>query len=280
MVISELLKAAAKRLTENGKDNARFEATHLLGFVLGMPPNRLVLSSDKDVSKADEQRFLTLIERRIENVPFQYLLGSQEFMGLKFCVSEDVLIPRQDTEVLVEFVLEKYKNCAVSILDIGTGSGCIPISLAHFCKDFDCLGIDISENALALAKKNAEYLNVSVRVVFEKCDILRDVPNRKFDVIVSNPPYIRSDIIPTLQAEVRDFEPILALDGGADGLKFYRRICAIAPKILKKGGLLAFEIGFDQADEVSAIMEDAFENITVTKDLSGNNRIVSGMFNK
>ncbi|MBR4173242.1 MAG: peptide chain release factor N(5)-glutamine methyltransferase, partial [Clostridia bacterium] len=174
------------------------------------------------------------------------------------------------------FILDRFKDVPLSILDIGTGTGCIPISLAHFRKSFSAKGIDISDNALKLAKKNAENLAVSDRVSFENCDILTEIPNGNFDIIVSNPPYIKSGIIPTLQTEVRNFEPILALDGGGDGLKFYRRICNLAPKILKKGGLLAFEIGFDQADEVKELMSATFENIEVTKDLAKCDRVVSG----
>lgn len=276
MVISELLPRVTKSLSEGGIENSRFEAGYLIGYVLNMPQAELILNADISVSADDEEKISALVKRRISGEPFQYILGTQEFMGLEFAVTGDVLIPRQDTETLVEFILENTDDRPLSVLDIGTGTGCIPISLAHFKTRFNCLGIDINENAIALAQKNSETFNVSDRVKFEICDILKDFPKRKFDVVVSNPPYIKSSVLPLLQAEVRDFEPHQALDGGTDGLKFYRRICDIASDILKIGGLLAFEIGFDQADEVVALMKKSFENIKVTKDLSQNNRVVSG----
>lgn len=276
MVISELLSKVTKSLKEGGIENSRFEAGYLIGYVLNMPQAELVLNADISVSADDEEKISALVKRRISGEPFQYILGTQEFMGLEFAVTGDVLIPRQDTETLVEFILENTDDRPLSVLDIGTGTGCIPISLAHFKARFNCLGIDINKNAVKLAQKNAEALNVSDRVKFEICDILNDFPKRKFDVVVSNPPYIKSSVLPLLQAEVRDFEPHQALDGGADGLMFYRRICDISPDILKIGGLLAFEIGFDQADEVVTLMKKSFENIKVTKDLSQNNRVVSG----
>lgn len=280
MVISELLSKSAKMLSDNGNDNPRFEAMHIICFVLKMPPKDFILGSSAQVSKDDETEVLKLIKKRISGVPFQHILGTQEFMSLEFSVSPDVLIPRQDTEALVEFLLDRTGSLSLSVLDIGTGSGCIPISLAHFKSNLTCKGIDISENALNLAEKNAEILGVSDRVLFEKCDILTDFPKGKYDIITSNPPYIKSDIIPTLQKEVRDFEPHLALDGGKDGLTFYRRIVEIAPKILNKGGLLAFEIGFDQAEEVTSLMKKDFENIETVKDLLKNDRVVAGFLKK
>ena len=276
MVISELLQKVTKELTSFGCDNAHFEAVHLISFVLDISPKDLVLNAKNAVSEEEKSRISELVKRRISGEPFQYILGTQEFMSLEFTVTPDTLIPRQDTETLVEFVLDKTENLPLSILDIGTGTGCIPISLSHFKDNLNCVGIDISEEALKIAQKNAETLKVSDRVTFEKCDILTDFPSKKFDIVVSNPPYIKSDIIPTLQTEVRDFEPNLALDGGIDGLKFYRRICEIAPKILKSGGFLVFEIGFDQAQDVFSIMETNFHNLKITKDLSGNDRVVSG----
>ena len=277
MVISELLTKATKILTENGLENPRFEAGYFVAHILKMSQTDLVLNCQKTVDAVDEEELMHLLKRRISGEPFQYILGTQEFMGLTFSVAPCVLIPRQDTETLVEFVLDKTENTPLNILDIGTGSGCIPISLAYFRSNFRCVGIDLSEDAIKLAKKNSESLSVSDRVSFKKCDILTEIPNSEFDIIISNPPYIKSEILPTLQTEVRDFEPNMALDGGTDGLTFYRRICGIAPRILKNNGLLAFEIGFDQADEVTALMAEDFSDITVTKDLSGNNRVVSGV---
>ena len=237
---------------------------------------RAFLNGGKEAYNNAVSELSELIKRRLLHEPLQYILGSWEFMSLPFLVTSDALIPRQDTETLVEFVLSETDDSAKSLLDIGTGTGCIPISAAHFKKNLTCLGIDISEKTVALAKRNAENLKVSERVDFAVCDILSEIPERKFDIVVSNPPYIKSDIIDTLQAEVRDFEPKIALDGGEDGLIFYRRICEIAPEILNKGGLLAFEIGFDQGIEVSELMRENFENVKVLKDLCDNDRVVCG----
>ena len=276
MVISELLQKSIQLLNKSGCDNSRFEAMQLIGFVLNCKVSDLVLNAKKEISAELEDEIMRLLKRRISGEPLQYILGTQEFMGLEFDVSPDVLIPRQDTETLVEFILDRFKNTPATVLDIGTGTGCIPISLAYFKSAFKCLGIDISDDAVKTAKKNADALSVSDRVHFEKCDILADFPKGKFDIVLSNPPYIKSSIIGTLQKEVRDFEPILALDGGQDGLKFYRRICSIAPEILKKGGLLALEIGYDQASAVTELMEKEFCNVNIIKDLSGNDRVVFG----
>ncbi|HAL62959.1 MAG TPA: peptide chain release factor N(5)-glutamine methyltransferase [Clostridiales bacterium] len=276
MVISELLTEMSQKLKECGIENSYFEAKCILEFTLNIKPSELILNAKNEVLKKDEDRALNLLKRRISGEPLQYILGTQEFMSLPFFVTKDTLIPRQDTETLVEFLLSETEDLPLLLLDIGTGTGCIPISLAHFKKKFRCLGIDISEKALSLAKKNADNLGVSERVNFEILDILSQIPNAKYDVIVSNPPYIKSTDIDTLEPEVRLYEPHLALDGGADGLTFYRRICDIAPKILKNGGLLAFEIGFDQKDNVYSLMKNDFKDIKVIKDLCGNNRVVAG----
>ena len=278
MVISELLSKTAKDL--KGIGNASFEAAQIMSFALNITPSELYRHSNKEVSKEDETAISQLVKRRLLHEPLQYILGSWEFMSLPFFVSGDALIPRQDTETLVEFVLSETDDSAKTLLDIGTGTGCIPISTAHFKRNFTCLGIDISEKAVALAKRNAENLKVSDRVDFAVCDILSDIPQKKFDIVVSNPPYIKSDVIETLMPEVRDYEPRSALDGGADGLIFYRRICEIAPEILHKSGLLVFETGFDQGTEVSELMREGFENVRVIKDLGGNDRVVSGYLKK
>lgn len=276
MVISELLSKISNELEENGIENPRFDACCILSYVLKMPYTELILNSKKEVQDQDADTALKLSKRRLSHEPLQYILGTQEFMSLSFFVSPDVLIPRQDTETLTEFLLAEKKDLPLSVLDIGTGTGCIPISLAYFRKNFKCLGIDVSEKAVFLAKKNAENLGVSERVTFEVLNIMSSVPSKKFDIIVSNPPYIKSSDIKTLQPEVRYFEPRLALDGGSDGLVFYRRICEIAPKMLNKGGLLAFEIGFDQAHALSEIMNKNFKNIKIIKDLTGNDRVAAG----
>lgn len=274
MVISELLAMITKELGDF--ENAPFEAAQILGAALSLSQTELVLKKNAEVSESDEIKALSLVKRRLTHEPLQYILGFWEFMSLPFFVSPDTLIPRADTETLAEFVLSERRGLPTSLLDIGTGTGCIPISLAHFEKNFVCLGIDISAAALRVAEKNAERNGVSDRVSFEKCDILSELPQNKYDAVVSNPPYIKSRDIGLLQTEVRDFEPRAALDGGDDGLIFYRRICGIAPKILKSGGLLAFETGFDQSADVSELMKNDFKDIRTIKDLCGNDRVVAG----
>ena len=274
MVIAELLSEVSKML--KGIENSAFEARQLLLDTLCISQTELILNRNKEISEKDAEKILNLAKKRLTGEPLQYILGSQEFMSLPFLVTKDTLIPRQDTETLVEFVLDEKEDIPLSVLDIGTGTGCIPISLAHSRQNFTCTGIDVSKNAIEIARKNAENLDLSERVTFEICDILSDIPRSQFDIVVSNPPYIKSSDIPNLQTEVRDFEPHIALDGGNDGLLFYRRICDISPKILKRGGLLAFEIGYDQRDDVFDIMTKQFKNIKTVKDLCGNNRVIAG----
>ncbi len=275
MVIRELLKETSGALSHI--DNYMFESHLIVRSVLKMSPMDLVLSHERQVSDDDVALIRSYAKRRMTGEPLQYILGTWEFMGLELYVEKDVLIPRCDTETLVETVLMHLKSGGATVLDIGCGSGAVGLSLAKLNERVYLRGIDISDSALALSKKNAKKLELEERAVFQKSDILTDIPKGKYDVIVSNPPYIRHDVIPTLMTDVKDFEPSLALDGGEDGLIFYRRITSIAPKILNKGGLLAFEIGFDQGEEVSALMEKDFSQISVIKDLSGNQRVVSGI---
>ena len=200
-------------------------------------------------------------------------------MGLTFLVSPSTLIPRADTETLVERAIEfvgdtKVRDTKIKILDIGTGTGCIGISIAHFCENADVTLLDISADALGIAQKNAERNGVNVKVL--QCDILSEIPEGEYDIIVSNPPYIETEVIPTLQTEVKDFEPLSALDGGSDGLIFYRRIAEIGKRLLKDNGLLMFEIGYNQAGAVMEIMAD-YKDVRCEKDLCGNDRVVYGI---
>ena len=277
MVIKELLKATTENLRKNGNDNPVFEAHQLVRHITGLSATDLVLSHDKKIPSEYIERLNELTDRRIKGEPLQYILGTQEFMSLEFKVTPDVLIPRADTETLVEYVIEKTKNKGFSLLDIGTGTGCIPLSIAFYNKNAFVRGIDINENAIGISKENANNLKLTERADFKICDILTGCPDGKYDVITSNPPYIESDVIETLQIEVKDFEPRLALDGGAGGLDFYRRICDISPTLLSKNGLLVFEIGYNQGQAVSDLMKKDFENIEIIKDLCGNDRVVSGI---
>lgn len=280
MVIYELLTKISTALKAYGIENSNFEACCILGITLNMQHQEIILNRNKEVLEKDGKSALKLLKRRLSGEPLQYILGTQEFMSLPFFVTKDVLIPRQDTETLVEFLISEKEDLPLFVLDIGTGTGCIPISLAHFKKKFRLTGIDISKNAISLAQKNADSLGVADRVNFEILDILSKTPKGKYDIVVSNPPYIKTEDIATLQTEVRLYEPHLALDGGSDGLIFYRRICDLAPKILNSSGLLAFEIGFDQAGAVSNLMKKDFRDIRVIKDLCGNDRVVAGYLTK
>lgn len=269
MVISELLSHIRNELS----DNAVFEARQIVMKVCKMTEAELIINAKNEVSEENIEKAKKMAARRKNGEPLQYILGSAEFMSLEFEVNQHTLIPRSDTETLIEAVLEEMGNNRVSLLDIGTGTGCIGISIAHYSKAEVTLA-DISAEALNTAERNADRNGVSVKTL--QIDILNEAPKGKFDVVVSNPPYIESDIIPTLQTEVKDHEPISALDGGYDGLKFYRRITDIAPDLLNEKGLLAFEIGYNQGEAVSEMMRNNFDEVKVIKDLCGNDRVVLG----
>ena len=271
MVIRELIRNVRYELEEN----AAFEATEMVLHVCGIDKNKLFLHLKDSVSPEQAERVFSMVQRRKDGEPLQYILGFAEFMSLRFAVSRETLIPRADTETLVEYALGKIGNHPIRLLDIGTGTGCIGISMAHYRPETELTLLDVNPDTLRIAGENARDNQVQAELM--RMDIMQEIPNGQYDVVVSNPPYIRSDVIPTLQTEVRDHEPLRALDGGADGLDFYRRIVEIAPKILNKNGRLIFEIGFDQGEEVKALMSRSFSEIEVIRDLCGNNRVVSGI---
>ncbi len=275
MVIRELLKKTAGILS--GAENYLYEVHLIVRTVLGLTPMELVLSHEKDVSQKDEELILSYAKRRKTGEPLQYILGTEEFMGIEFYVEREVLIPRQDTETLVEEVLRHLASKGASVLDIGCGSGCVGLSILYHNPKVCLRGIDISDSALILSRRNAQKLGVSENADFVKADILTEHISGKYDIAVSNPPYIRSDVIPTLMTDVKEFEPHIALDGGEDGLKFYRTITEKAQTFLRKGGLLAFEIGYDQGEDVASLMAESYDNVKITKDLCGNDRVVSGI---
>lgn len=272
MVISEFVRETAKQLG----DNARFEAELMVMSVMEMDRTRLVLNGKLPVMPQHTYRMNKMIERRKKGEPLQYILGETEFMSLDFFVREGVLIPRSDTEILVETVIDKIGDKKTTVADICTGSGCIGISIAHYKKNTDVELFDISDIALETAEKNIKRNNLSDRVKSYKMDILNEYPKKKYDVVVSNPPYIVKAVIETLQTEVKDYEPRIALDGGEDGLVFYRRIAETAHNFLKKGGLLAFEIGYNQGESVRGLMQNDFYDTEVIKDLNDNDRVVIG----
>ncbi|MDD3395035.1 MAG: peptide chain release factor N(5)-glutamine methyltransferase [Anaerotignum sp.] len=276
--IEQSLLEGKQRLKAAGKDNYAFEAELLLMEICGGSRVELFTHGDKTLSWEQEKRYINFLCQREENRPLQYILGQCEFMGLSFSVGEGVLIPRSDTEILVETVLEMAKQEDIQrVIDVGTGSGCIPICLSYYGK-MQCVGVDISTRALVFAKENG--LKNQAAVEWLESDLFSAVPlERKghFDAIVSNPPYIAQNVIATLMPEVRDFEPKNALDGGADGLDFYRRIIKESRFWLKAGGWLFFEIGYDQGQALLSLMEEAgFCHCSLRKDLAGLDRVVFG----
>lgn len=278
MTIKEIIIRYSKELEEISP-TPRLDVETLLQKALGVDRLYILLNLDKDLSEDEEKTFNKFIEERLNNRPIAYIVGNREFMGLDFYVQEGVLIPRPDTEVLVEEVIEIAKDKGqIEILDIGTGSGAITVSLAKYLENAKLTSVDISEIALEIAKKNAISNNVEDRINFVKSDLFSSLnKNQKFDIIVSNPPYIKREVIDTLDKQVKDFEPYNALEGGIDGLDFYRAITTQAKDYLKEGGVLAYEVGHDQSEDVSKLMEmDGYTNIYTRKDLQQIDRVVIG----
>lgn len=272
MVISELVRKTASQLTEN----PRFEAEIMVMTALGISRTQLVTDNRREIMRYDIDIVAGMVKRRLLGEPLQYIVGECEFMSLGFYAEKGVLIPRSDTETLVETVLEETDGENIDVLDICTGSGCIGISIAHYREKAAVTLADISDRALALAQKNIRRNSVADRVRTVKTDVLHECPDSEYDIIVSNPPYIETEVIDTLQTEVKNFEPRLALDGGRDGLAFYRRIIEIAPSLLRANGLMAFEIGYNQGTAVKKMMEKNFKEVKIIKDLCGNDRVVKG----
>lgn len=257
---------------------AKLDARLLLEYICGTNRNDLLVHGDREVTKEQKDWYETAIAKRESRIPLQHITGEQEFMGLTFQVNEHVLIPRQDTEVLVEEAMRDMMD-GMHILDMCTGSGCILISLLHYSNDCVGTGVDLSEQALLVAKENAE------KILGEKCSYsfiesnLFEKVEGIYDVIVSNPPYIQTKVIDTLMPEVRLHEPMMALDGSEDGLLFYRKIVEESRKHLRKEGRLLFEIGYDQGEAVKKLMEDGgFKEVKVIKDLAGLDRVVCGIY--
>lgn len=279
------------------------DAGVLLCYVARCDRIYLFAHGDRIVDEGLLKTYYSALERRSAGCPLQYLIGMQEFMSLMFEVNQGVPIPRQETELLVETVITFCRSAGeipkdgapneenrisgnnsgnarrhISILDIGTGSGCIAVSLARYLPECRVTAIDIMPAALAAAKKNAQANGVADRVHFIESNLFESIPEEKFDVIVSNPPYVRTEEIRSLQKEIREYEPISALDGGADGLLFYREIIKSSKAYLKTGGMLAFEAGYDQAADVARMLSGSFfKNVMTYKDLSGIDRVVTSI---
>ncbi len=264
-----------KQLEEEQIENASGEAWYLFSYCLNLSREDYLFGMTEEVGEGPElKKYQEMLEkRRKERVPLQYLIGTQDFMGYSFIVTPDVLIPRQDTETVLEEVIGTGIR-PEKILDLCTGSGCIAISLALFFQPRICIGTDISEKALEIAKENGKRLCPMVK--FMQSDLFDQIEGR-FDLIISNPPYIASEECTKLMPEVREHEPLLALDGKEDGLFFYRKIIESAPRYLEEGGMLAFEIGYDQGEPVKEMMEEnGFHFVTIKKDLAGLDRMVFG----
>lgn len=280
MILSQALIDGKRFLKGNNIEQYALDAELIMMFIMGFTKVELFTKNDAELSDNAYEDYRNLLEKRAKGVPLQYITGECEFMSLPFIVNENVLVPRPDTETLVEKILECIKsNDIKTVMDIGTGTGCIPISLIHY-GDIDAYAVDISIDAIEIAIKNAKRNNVEDKICFINSNLFESVPEElygKIDVIVSNPPYIPTGDLKGLMREVRDNEPIIALDGGKDGLYFYKRIVSECGDILKSKGYLFFEIGYNQGDSVSSLMvQNGFENIEVIKDLYGNDRVVCG----
>lgn len=273
MTLEEVLNYGRKRLEQAGIAEYALDAWYLLEYIGKIDRGYYYLHFQEELEPEKQLEYMGLLEKRAERVPLQYLTGVQEFMGLEFKVSSAVMVPRQDTETLVETVLG-FLHPGMKVLDLCTGSGCIILSLMHFAEGIQGYGSDVSRQALQIARENARRQNAEVTWIGG--DLFQNI-HETFDVIVSNPPYIPTGVIETLSPEVRDFEPREALDGRVHGLYFYERIIDESSRYLNIGGYLAFEIGYDQGETVSAMMKQAgYEQVRVIRDLSGLNRVVCG----
>lgn len=280
MTYRECYEQGCRTLQAAGIEEAALDARLLLETVCGTDRNDLLVHGEQPVAPEAEEKYLNWIRQRAEHIPLQQLTGEQGFMGLTFNVNEHVLIPRQDTEILVEEVLKELHD-GMRVLDMCTGSGCILLSLLHYSNDCEGLGVDLSAEALEVAGRNvlkvltpekAEHAHFLQSDLFEKVE-------GKFEIIVSNPPYIASAEVEKLMPEVRDHEPRMALDGTEDGLYFYRRIIEEAGKYLVSSGMLFFEIGYDQGQAVSELMRtEGYREVQVVQDYAGLDRVVFGTY--
>ena len=284
MTYRELLDEGVQNLKDHDISEAALDARLLLEYVTGLSRAQLIMRWEDEAPDCIEV-YMELIERRGEHVPLQQIVGYTEFMGLRFRVNEHVLCPRQDTEVLVEEALREPFD-GMRILDLCTGSGCILLSLLHYSNYSSGLGVDLSPEALKVAEENAGLLGLEDRASFLKSDLYEEIPDwlagqqfEKFDLLVSNPPYIKEKDYVNLMPEVRDHEPKMALTAGEDGLAFYRRILDRMHLFLHPGARVLFEIGYDQADEVRRMMTDrGLTEVTVIRDYGGNDRVACGRY--
>lgn len=275
----DALEYGKQRLLECEIEDANLDAWLLLEYVSGISRSWYFIHEDEEISEDDIEEYQILIEQRGKHIPLQQLTKEAYFYGMKFFVNENVLIPRQDTEVLVEQVLSLSKGKEnLKLLDMCTGSGCILLALLANLKQASGTGVDLSEKALEVAQRNGEELGIEISWV--QSDLF-DKVSGSYDIIVSNPPYIETSVIEGLMDEVKLYEPRMALDGTEDGLFFYREITMQAGKYLKNNGILAFEIGYNQGKAVSEFMkENGYEEVQVLQDLAGLDRVVTGRIEK
>ena len=275
--VRRVLEWASADLRARGNDTPRLDAELLLGLVLSINRVGLIIQSERPLAKDELASYKALHQRRRAHEPVAYILGAREFYGRSFAVDRRVLVPRPDTETLVEVALRRSASATLSarVLDLCTGSGCVAVTLARERPTWEVLGTDLSEDALSVARVNAVRLAAVPRVYFLQADLFEGVSGT-FDVITANPPYIRVDEKPELARTILDHEPHLALFGGADGLELVRRIVNSAPLSLTDGALLAMEIGAGQAERTAALLaERGFKSIEKTKDYGGIDRVVS-----
>lgn len=274
MKISQLLKTSAEILRASGVAEPRREANSLLAFALNKNQTFLIAHDDYELSVDEKNLYRQFVKRRASREPFQYITGKQEFHGLDFVVSPDVLIPRPETEMLVELGIEILPENA-RFCEVGVGSGCIAVSILHEIKTATAIGLDISDAALKISRQNAEANQVAERLELRKSNIFENLRDDFFDLIVSNPPYISSEEMKTLQIEVRDFEPETALTDGANGLSIIEKIIAEAPRLLKKKGFLLLEIGHRQSAEVQAMFDKSvWREVEALKDFQQIERVI------
>ena len=276
MTIKEAINQAVIMLKNENIEAPKNKARMLLEATLKKSKEYLIIYDNKEITSQERELYIKNVKRHISGEPIQYITGKQEFMKLNFLVTKDVLIPRQDTEILVEEVINIAKKIENPIiLDLCTGSGAIAVSLAKYVNNVKIFATDISPKALEIAKKNAEFNGVKNNIDFIESDLFNKIKNLKFDIIVSNPPYIETDEIKKLTKDVQN-EPIQALDGGKDGLTFYRKIAEDAPEFLNIHGFLCLEIGYNQKQKVKQILEKQkrYINIYCKKDLCENDRVV------
>ena len=282
--MARLLTWTTDFFREHGIENPRLDAEVLLGAVLGKDRMYLYVHFDEPLEPAELARFRSYVKERAAHVPLAYVLGRREFMGLDFRVTRDTLIPRPDTEILVQCAVDFLRARAaegrddLTLADIGTGTGAIALSVLHYTEGTRADAVDISPAAAEVARENAERLNLTERIEIHEGDLTAPLAGRSYDVILSNPPYIPSADIAGLMPEVCRYEPHLALDGGHDGLDIYRRLAADAPPMLKDGGVLAVEVGIGEAHDVAALMEahPRIVRTEIRRDLGGIERVVVG----